>query len=65
MDRLRLGRTAARIAASLALLATAACQTTVAPTNTPSTVSGLESGPGRAFSAGKGWSVTIHKPPGS
>jgi len=64
MDRLRLGRTVARITASLALLATAACQTTVAPTAALPAPRGLEEAAGRPFRAARGWAVTIHKPAG-
>ncbi len=75
MDRLRLDRRIAdrrtaggamgRAVLWLALLATAACQTTVAPDTPSPAPRGLEQGPGRAFSTGKGWSVTVHKPAGS
>lgn len=63
MDRLRLGRQVARITAALALLATAACQTTTAPNAAaPATPRGLEEASGTPFRAGRGWAVTIHKP---
>ncbi len=63
---LRLARTivctAARITVSAALLLTAACQTTTAPTATPAAPRGLEEAGGTPFRAGRGWAVTIHKP---
>ncbi|SMH52183.1 hypothetical protein [Azospirillum agricola] len=67
MDRLRLARTAARVATPPATLATllllAACQTTVAPPTPPPVPRGLEEASGTPYNTPtRGWSVTIHKP---
>lgn len=80
MDRLHLAsvarplpalrdRRAVRAATPLALLAglalaLSACETVPPPPAKPPSAAGLEDGPAKPFGAGKGWTVTIHTPPG-
>ncbi|MBY6261870.1 hypothetical protein EI613_08020 [Azospirillum sp. 412522] len=62
-------RRAVRTATPLALLtglvlALAACETVPPPPASPPPAAGLPDGPAKPFSSGKGWTVTIHSPPG-
>ncbi len=62
-------RRGVRAATPLALLtglalALAACETVPPPPAPPPPAEGLPDGPAKPFSAGKGWTVTIHTPPG-
>ena len=64
-----MSRRAVRAATPLALLtglvlALAACETVPPPPAPPPPAAGLPDGPAKPFSAGKGWTVTIHTPPG-
>ena len=44
-------------------LALSACETVPPPPSAPPPVAGLEDGPAKPFSSGKGWTVTVHSPP--
>ncbi|PWC39008.1 hypothetical protein [Azospirillum sp. TSO35-2] len=45
-------------------LALAACETVPPPPAAPPAAAGLADGPAKPFGTGKGWTVTVHTPPG-